>query len=103
MFKQLSKLLPVLKKLKLASFKETVSAKKIQSAWRKYLVLKGCKKLDIRQSFLLGYIAKKVRDKVKILRIKKSLKKISKTIVFDSTVRKKLRLGLGRFRAKTKE
>lgn len=42
MFKQLSKLLPVLKKLKLASFKETVSAKKIQSAWRKYLVLKGC-------------------------------------------------------------
>ena len=103
MIKQLSKLLPILKELKLASFKEIISAKKIQYSWRKYLVLKGVKKLTLRQKFLVFYLGKKIKKKAKILKIKNSLKKIAKTVVFDSSVRKKMRLGLGRFRAKTKE
>ena len=41
-----------------------------------------------------------MKDKVRVLRTQKALKKISTTLILDAKVRKKMRLGLGGLRAK---
>lgn len=102
-FNQISLLIPVLQDIKITSFREMVSAKKIQSAWSEYLVLKGIKKLNLRQKFLLYYLGKKMKQKARIIALQKALKKISNTVLLDSSIKKKMRLGIGRFRAKTQE
>ena len=98
--KQLSLLLPILKELKSYGFRELISATKIQTAWRRYIVLKGIKLLNVRQKFLFAWIAKKIKAKVKILRLKASLKHVANTIILDSIIRKKMRLGLSRTKVK---
>jgi hypothetical protein len=41
-----------------------------------------------------------LKDKVRVLRAQKALKKISTTLILDAKVRKKMRLGLGGIKAK---
>jgi len=41
-----------------------------------------------------------LKDKARVLRAQKALKKISTTLILDAKVRKKMRLGLGGLKAK---
>lgn len=96
----IGKLLPVLGELRKLDHETKVAHMMIDIGCKKFRVKQLIKSLNIRQRFLLAWTAKKIKDKVRKLRIKKALKKISTTLILDAKVRKKMRLGLGGLRAK---
>lgn len=96
----IGRLLPVLAELKNLDYQTKVARMMIEIGRKKFRVKQLIKSLNIRQRFLLGWTAKKLKDKVRVLRTKKALKKISTTLILDAKIRKKMRLGLGGLKAK---